>query len=133
MKLLIDQYPRKCDKFGCGHYGASRGTRKHTGVDIIADKEETVFSPMTGKITKVGYCYADDLSFRYVEITNSKYTMRVLYIDPLVSVGDWVKDGEYIGEVQTLNKRYKGITDHIHVEIKANGVFIDPTNLLEWD
>ena len=133
MRLLIQQENRKCDSFGCGFFGASRGKRKHTGLDLIIEPEENVFSPIDGKITKVGYCYNDDLSFRYVEITNSKFVIRVLYVDPLVDVGDWVKSGDYLGYGQSLQKRYEGITDHIHVEIKIGGVFVDPELYLDND
>ncbi len=133
MRLLIQQEFRKCDKFGCGHYGASRGTRKHTGLDVIIEPDENTFSPIDGRVSKVGYCYNDDLSFRYVEITNSKFVIRVLYIEPLVELGDWVKSGDYIGYGQSLQKRYKGITDHIHVEIKIGGVFVDPELYLDND
>lgn len=133
MRLLIFQEKRISDKFGSGHFGASRGSRKHVGQDLIIEDEENVFSPIDGKVTKLGYCYNDDLSFRYVEITNSKFVIRVLYVDPLVDVGDWVKSGDYIGYAQSLQGRYKGITDHIHVEIKVNGKYVDPALYLDFD
>lgn len=133
MRLLIFQEKRGCDNWGCGHFGASRGKRKHIGQDLIVENEENVFSPIAGKITKLGICYEDDHSYRYVEITNSKFVMRVLYVDPLVSVGDWVKDGDYIGYAQDLTTRYKGITPHIHVEIKVNGKYVDPALYLDFD
>src|SRR5690606_19387199 len=64
--------PRTWDHFGSGAYGASRdgGVRHHAGVDYVAEAGQAVKAPISGYVTRIGYAYADDLSFRYVEITN---------------------------------------------------------------
>ena len=49
---------RKCDPQGCGHYGASRGTRKHNGVDVLREPGITLYSPVVGVVTKLGYTYS---------------------------------------------------------------------------
>ena len=127
---------RTYDKYGSGAFGSSRdkGKRKHNGVDIIASPGDTVFSPVSGVVTKRGYPYADDLSFRYVEITtNNGLAVRVFYVWPAVKLEKRVVAGKTkIGLVQDLEKRYPGITNHVHLEIKnqALNTFTDPTPFL---
>ncbi|MCA1800695.1 MAG: hypothetical protein LC650_05325 [Actinobacteria bacterium] len=57
------------DRAGGGGYGAPRGrNRKHNGVDLLVQPGDHILSTMAGFVTKHGYCYADDLSWRYVEV-----------------------------------------------------------------
>ena len=119
---------RKCDKWGCGHFGASRGDRKHNGVDLVWTPGDRAFCLMCGIVTKLGYPYADDLSFRYVEITEDGNRWRYFYVDPIVNVGDELDAYTEIGEYQGLGERYPGITEHVHCEIIGpDGEYIDPT------
>ena len=122
---------RDSDSYGFGHFGASRGTRKHNGVDHACIPNSQILSPVKGKVTKLGYPYSDDLSFRYVQITTKEgYHVRVFYIEPSVSEGDQVNEDDIIGTSQELGKRYPAITEHIHLEVKgANGKFINPEDI----
>lgn len=119
---LFKTIERGTDKWGSGDFGASRGNRTHRGIDYQC----VVVSPVTGEVTKIGYPYSDALEYRYVQITDkSGYDVRCFYVDPLVEVGDRVLEGAVIGRMQSLQKRYPGITDHVHVEVKTpDGVFI---------
>ena len=113
---------REQDNYGRGEYGAPRGSRKHNGVDICAAPESIVMSPVSGTVSKLGYPYSDDLSFRYVQITDDfGYLVRFFYVDPAVAVGEMVMEGWPVGKVQTLQKRYPGITDHVHLEVMQGG------------
>jgi len=119
---------RHCDAHGCGYFGAPRGGRNHNGVDILAAFGDCVRSPVDGVVTKVGYPYADDLSFRYVQISAGGYDFRLFYCEPTLSLGAVVKRGDAIGTAQDLGKRYAGIANHFHLEIKnPDGNFVDPT------
>lgn len=110
---------RGSDAFGSGEFLASRGTRKHQGMDYLAFAGSKVHSLKSGKVTKLGYPYADDLNYRYVEVTDEfGYRLRYYYVSPLVELGDSVNCGDIIGEVQNLDSRYKGIPNHVHFEIK---------------
>lgn len=120
---------RGCDSHGCGHYLAKRGSRTHTGQDLLTPAGAGVGAPVAGEVTKIGYPYADDLSFRYVQITNNGYDVRLFYVEPSVQVGQVVSQGEPIGTVQDLSKRYAGIPNHVHLEVKKDGCFIDPIAL----
>ena len=128
---LHEMSERKCDGHGCGHFGASRGSRTHNGIDLNVPPKTVVYSPIAGTVTKLGHCYADDLSFRYVEISDHGYAFRVFYVSPLVKEGQKVSKRSIIGEAQDLRPRYQGITPHVHLEIKnADGEFIDPTPVI---
>lgn len=91
---------RGSDGFGAGHFGAPRGSRTHKGVDLLAQSGEAINSPVTGTVTKVGYPYGDDLSYRYVQITAGDYDFRVFYVEPSVRVGQEVTTETAIGSAR---------------------------------
>ena len=118
---------RTSDKWGAGYFHAPRGDRKHNGIDYACLAGSKILSPCDGKVTKLGYPYADDLSFRYVQITNGNKNHRVFYIEPTVELGAKIKEGDVIGIAQDLEERYPDITPHIHYEIKSlDGKFENP-------
>ena len=128
---LLSLPVRKCDEHGCGHYGASRGSRIHEGVDLICPPGKEVASGVVGTVTKLGHTYSDDPSFRYVQVTANGYHFRFFYVAPLVSEGDTVGPDTVIGHMQTLRGRYPGITEHCHFEIhNQRGEPVDPTPVL---
>lgn len=131
MHLFAMNY-RKCDPKGCGHFGASRGSRKHNGVDMACPPGTKVGSPVRGQVTKIGYPYVGDTHFRYVQIVAEKYQFRIFYVEPSVAVGDYVELGEEIGLSQALaGKHGADITEHVHFEIKdMDGNYIDPTPVI---
>ena len=128
--VLLKALPRGCDDYGCGHFGASRGRRKHNGIDCKADYGQIVCSHVAGKVTKIGYPYANDLSYKYVEITDSlDLRHRFFYVFPSVKPGDRIKVSDTIGTVQNIAARYKRgkMTNHVHYEIKKqNNDYMNP-------
>jgi hypothetical protein len=126
---------RDSDAFGYGAYHASRdeGARLHEGADFLARTGQTVVAPISGYVTKIGYAYADDLDLRYVELTNAAtgYMARVFYVVPSVAVGDAVRLGRAIGQSMSLQGRYPGILNHVHVELTRIGHgHVDPCALI---
>jgi murein DD-endopeptidase MepM/ murein hydrolase activator NlpD len=127
---------RDHDAYGAGAFGARRdgGSRRHAGVDFMADAGQRVNAPISGFVTKIGYAYADDTDLKFVEITNPalRYSARVFYVDPDVEVGQPVRMGQDIGRHATLERKYPGgMTDHVHLEIiDSAGVRIDATEVI---
>lgn len=122
------------DAYGSGNFGAVRdgGHRVHDGADYVAAPNTIVYSPISGEVTKLGYAYAKNTALRFVEVTNSVSSLvsRVLYVDPSVQIGDTLKAGDPIGVAEDLSKRYRGITNHVHVQIAVGRNWLDPASLL---
>lgn len=131
-RLLTELEPRGVDEWGSGAYGASRGERKHVGVDFVAEPGVLIGSHRSGVVSKLGYPYGDDLSFRYVEVTtpNGK-RLRFFYLAPHVAEGEKIEIGDTLGAVQSLQKRYPNITDHVHFEVRTpRGEPLNPERFL---
>lgn len=113
--------PRGHDDFGDGEFGARRdgGSRSHEGVDYTAIAGQNVHAPISGYVTKIGYAYAGCADLKFVEITNPAlgYVARAFYVSPDVEVGQTVRLGQPIGAAESLQGRYRGITDHVHLEV----------------
>jgi murein DD-endopeptidase MepM/ murein hydrolase activator NlpD len=135
------------DKFGGGGFGVSRdgGSRAHGGVDLLADPGDTVTSPVTGTVVATfdpyGKIPAKRGNYRSVSIlTDDGYVVRVMYVKTTLEHDDRVIAGQTkIGTVQNLGTTYKGIQNHIHLDIKkansngkgsAVGEHLDPTPLV---
>lgn len=115
------------DAHGSGKWNAPRGDRKHKGVDFACFPMTKILSPIIGECTKIGYPYGDDLSFKYVQVTDDAgRDHRFFYLDPKVKVGDQILIGDVLGEVQNLERRYPGITPHVHYELKRGGHYLNP-------
>jgi len=123
---------RGIDTYGSGAFKASRGGTFHKGVDFAVAPKSEIICPIEGRVTKLGYPYEDDFSFRYVQITDDhQYDWRFFYVSPLVEVGQLIPSGSVIGTSQSLSKRYPGINPHFHLEIKSPfNEFINPMELL---
>jgi len=134
MNLPLDKIIyRGEDPTGHGHFGAKRGKKKHKGLDIVTAPGEPVLSMIDGKITKIGYCYSQTRKFRYIEVTNKEYRIRLLYALPRsFKVGDEVCAGDYFGTAQDIAVYWgNGMLNHLHVEIYKNGLLVDPEPIIE--
>lgn len=123
---------RTTDRWGSGAFGASRGERIHNGIDYRVLPGSQILSPVKGEVTKLGYCYGDDLKYRYVEVTDKDGLQhRIFYIRPTdIEVGMIVGEGAVIGIAQNLGPRYPDITPHVHYEVKdKEGRFLNPEEL----
>lgn len=133
-KITDNQKNRECDAFGCGSFGASRGDRKHNGIDIVTIPNQKLFSPITGEVTRFPFPYGNDLSYTGIEIVNSEYKVKMFYCSSVVAIGSKVQAGQFIATSQNISAKYgSGMTNHVHVEVYKkqgnNWVLIDPTNL----
>lgn len=125
--------PVRDDPAGSGDFGASRGDRIHEGIDFVCEPGVRVLSPVAGEVTKVGYAYADDLSWRYVEVTCPRgYAHRVFYVAPAVYPGCRVTTETALGMAQDITARYpeSGMTPHVHYEVRREGEAVDPRGVV---
>jgi len=131
VKAILPQ--RHQDSWGSGAFGASRGTRVHKGIDYCCYPGTVIQAGVAGTVSKLGYPYGDDLSFRYVEITTpDQLRHRYFYVEPLVKSGDAITEGMPIGTAQDIAGRYRDpakapMTGHVHFEIlQPDGTPINP-------
>lgn len=141
--MFIKPQKRISDSYGSGHYGAPRGSTTHKGIDFKVNPNTEIHSHINGQVTKLGYPYADDLNFRYVQITDIHgFRHRFFYVLPMVKKGDQIIIGNVIGASQELGKRYPvtdikptPITEHFHYEVITvvdnKKVFHNPSNFME--
>jgi len=140
--LTRDYCLRGKDRHGFGHFGASRGSRRHRGIDVISKEHDIILSCSDGKISKIGYPYSpsDETKghLRYVEVlTDRGAKERYFYCLPVggMKVGTRVKRGQPVAVCQDLVCIYGGITPHMHFEVKAATTggygIVDPTRYLE--
>lgn len=117
------------DAQGCGYFGAPRGDRTHKGWDFVAKPGEPVRAFMAGRVTKIGFPYADKPQFRYVEVTRPNGDkLRYFYVEPTVALNDEISADEMLGTCQDLP--YPGITPHFHFEVIVRGEYADGVRYL---
>lgn len=125
---------RGCDPLGCGSFGASRsgGSRPHNGIDYKASPGEAIYSPIAGKITRIAYPYANDLSYTGIEIVNTSYKVKMFYLSPTLPVGTQVVAGQRIGTAQNISAKHgSAMVNHIHFEVyDKNGNLLNPTTMM---
>lgn len=124
---------RGVDNWGSGAFGASRGSRKHEGIDYVAAPGETIYSPITGVIERPAYPYEDDLTYTGAVISNAKHEVKIFYIALTVPVGTFVKAGDIIAKAQNIAEKYgSDMMNHIHLEIreKKSGKILNPKKIL---
>lgn len=113
----------RMDGAGSGDFASSRGGRLHKGVDFEFAYNEEVPSPVTGTVVRIGHCYADDLSYRLVEILthNQLALVRLLYVRPLVGKNQFVNEGDIIGTAQNIAARHgPPMKNHVHIEVNID-------------
>lgn len=106
-------------------------------MDIITTPGETVRSPVSGYVKRADVDPYGDKKYGGVEIeSDDGYVVKMLYVDPnaaKLTQGQRVEAGKTpIGMAQDLSVRYphtgsRRMTNHVHIEIRKNGVVKDPT------
>ncbi len=101
--------------------------RTHSGIDLAAEKGTPVRAVSDGLVAEI---YKDALLGNIICIDHNGYTAYYCGMTetPVVSEGNTVSAGDTIGYVGTIP--CEGLDEsHIHVEIKKNGVTVDPTSV----
>jgi len=112
----------RIDRGGNGNYGAPRGDRKHTGLDISCIPGQDFRAFCTGIIIREAFPYADDLSWKGFVFSAKRANFKVFYAELLPDlVGTIVQEGTVIAKAQDISLRYpgSGVTPHIHLEITS--------------
>ncbi|MHA1575549.1 MAG: M23 family metallopeptidase [Alphaproteobacteria bacterium] len=130
---------RTMDAFGSGKYKASRGWRRHNGIDIVKKAGSPVRAFSDGVFERISKPYFKES--RYVGLfitTTSGETERYFYVRPIIKEKTKVRKGDIIGYVENIARKYdrkgKKMTNHFHYEVKnKSGKFIDPTNRINKD
>ena len=113
---------RGSDPEGSGAFAASRGAKRHKGVDYAFEPGAEVKSPIEGIVTRLGWAYPN-APYRLIEILshNGSLLWRFLYVNPVVRAGQQVAMGQTIGTAQKISDRYgEKMTDHVHVEVNVD-------------
>lgn len=136
MNFYSEQNIRGCDEQGCGYFNAPRlHSGNHQGVDFVTNPNEQIPVPFDCIVERVAKPYADDnrLSGIYCKgINEHKFDdFKIFYIKPNTKlIGKELKKGANIGTAQDITNKYKGITNHIHLQTYRNGTIINPLKII---
>jgi len=127
------------DSQGSGEWRSRRGKRPHKGIDYQVTPGAFIKSHVNGKVTKLGYPYGDDLSYRYVEVTDyAGLRHRFFYVEPYAKEGELIQAGAVLGWAQDVAARYPAnetrgeMQPHIHYEVLDQaGLDYDPEKFLQ--
>lgn len=117
------------DAGGSGVFGASRADHTHEGLDFSTTKGQLVLAPFAGTVVRKAYPIPGNTIWQGLLLRSDDgiWETKFFYCEPFASViGKQVKRGEAIGKMQGISARYKGVTDHLHVEVRKNGALVDP-------
>ena len=99
----------------------------HPAVDFACEKGDSVYSVGEGEVVKD---YKDDILGNTVTIKSETYTVSYSGLDVTkVKRGDTVKTGDVLGTAGTVPGEAME-ENHIHVEIKVDGQYLDPLSLI---
>lgn len=123
------------DAKGDGRFAVSRsGNRRHRGIDLAAPLDSPVRAIRSGTVVQVGLHkglgHVVEVEHRRPFDFAQGRHLRSLYAHlnaVHVAVGDRVRQGQVIGAVgKTGNAKHPWITPHVHLEVRQDGVPIDP-------
>ena len=124
------------DAQGSGQFNAPRngGKRLHNGLDIVSYPGEYVKSPIDGIVVREAFPYAGDHTLKGLvlrgEGENANLEIRIYYVSGIKS--GKVKAGENIGIAQDITKKYEGITNHIHLEVRRDNQIVNPREFFNY-
>ena len=132
---------RTSDRYGLGCFGAPRdgGKRTHAGLDIQSDPGYPVASPIDGMIVREKRPYGDGSACDtglLIAGTGAHSTMLVtlFYARPHEHlIGHLVTAGEEVAIATSLQTKYPGITNHVHLGIQIAGQWVDPRPMVYGD
>ena len=124
------------DTAGSGRFGASRGNRKHEGIDLLCEPRQIVRATIPGKLI-TAYPYPDDWIYTGCRIWGKDWMAKMFYFMPYSHrINENVLAGEDIGIAQDISLKYGGgMLPHIHVALyKLNPtLLVNPEKYLDTE
>lgn len=109
----------RVDSEGDGHYGASRGIRRHNGVDYLCDQGQDIVAPHDMIIERESFP-KENSPMTGIAWRKGKSTGRLWYFRPIANlIGTAVGEGNVIGVAQSVSKDYglPKMDDHVHYRV----------------
>jgi len=132
--------------FGCVRAGSDANCNYtnayHGGLDLICDQNTPVYSMLSGKVIMVVNSFAQDeyasesygnyITIRHTYLSGSTVDIKYTHLNYVYySVGDMVDANLLIGRSEkTGNAAVSAVIAHLHIEVKLNGVSVNPANYL---
>ncbi len=120
------------DSYGSGDFLAERsGSRKHNGIDLQAKIGTPIYACRCGRVREAKFHKGMG---NYVELIHpGGYVTIYGHLSKMdVKENQFVRQGQKIGEVgKTGNANFRGIIPHLHLEVRQDGVPLDPMQFLE--
>lgn len=109
-------------------FGASRGGRKHQGIDIRGARGAPIHAARPGRVIASGHG-GRGYGLRVVIDHGDGYRTVYAHADGLlVRIGDEVDEATPIARV---GRTGNATSDHLHFEIRRDGTAVDPASLLQ--
>ncbi len=134
MKSAPGDYASGEGNWARGSFGykkpASKGGKTHEGVDIYAERGNSIVSPVAGTVTSAGF---NNTSGYYVKIKGTdgiEYFYAHMNEASPWDQGSQVQSGIHIGTVGNSGNA-SGTSTHLHFGMRKNGKSISPNEFLE--
>lgn len=113
-----------------GAFGVDRHQHVHTGVDLYAPHGSPVWAMEAGKVISIAWFtgpainlpWWNDTRAVYIEGETGVFNYGEIMEFPTLKIGDKVKQGQIIGSVMTVLKKFKGRPmSMLHLELYDHG------------
>lgn len=126
-KMVLPLNGKTTSEFGIRTHPISGDLRFHAGIDIAADKGESIYSAFDGIVVEADY---DQWNGNYLKIEHDNNIMTVYcHCENLnVSVGQKIRAGEVIA---TVGSTGSSTGPHLHFELRVNNISYNPQKALK--
>ncbi len=126
-KMVLPLKGKTTSEFGIRTHPISGELRFHAGIDIAADKGESIYSAFDGIVIEADY---DQWNGNYLKIEHDNNIMTVYcHCEKLnVSVGQKIRAGEVIA---TVGSTGSSTGPHLHFELRVDNISYNPQKALK--
>ena len=126
--LLLELWPAcpaegwVTSEYGYRDHPIAHRRRFHYGIDIGNAQDTPVHAPWSGKVTRVSRSRG---AGRHIIISSGRFRVLLAHLhEAKVSEGDWVSKGDVVG---LMGHTGAATGDHLHIELRVDGKYQDPT------